>query len=133
VGNFINRKPALRAVAKSTVWIVGIGAAVAIILAVAYMPDVFLPRPESVPQLQTGGQVKSTLQVGEVGFFRGLVSGGKPPYQVEWAFPDGSIVRSMNTTRAFDSPGSYEVTVSISDSAGQSKSHSFEVRVVPAQ
>ncbi len=119
--------------AKSAVWIVAIGAGVAIVLAVAYMPDVFLPRPEPVPQLQTGGQVKSTLQVGEEGFFRGLVSGGKPPYQVEWSFPDGTIAQSVNATRTFDSPGTYEVTVQISDSAEQSDSHSFEIRVVEPQ
>lgn len=118
---------------KSVVWIGALGAAVAIILIVAYMPNVFLPKPESVPKLQSGGQVKSTLQVGEEGSFRGLVSGGKPPYQVEWAFPDGTVVRSVNATRAFDSPGTYEVTVSISDSAGQSNNHSFEIRVVSAQ
>lgn len=119
--------------AKSVVWIAAVGAAVAIILAVAYMPSIFFSPPEPVPQLQTGGQVKNTLAVGEEGSFRGLASGGKPPYQFEWAFPDGSVVRAMNATRAFDSPGTYEVTVTITDSAGQSDSHPFEIQVVPAQ
>lgn len=119
--------------AKSVVWIVALGVAVAAILIVAYMPNAFLPTPEPVPQLHSGGQVKNTLVVGEEGSFRGLVSGGKPPYQFEWVFPDGDVVRSMNTNKSFDSPGTYEVTVSISDSAGQSESHSFEIRVIPTQ
>ncbi len=130
---FINRRPVLGAVAKSVIWIAAVGVAVAAVLIVAYMPDIFLPRSEPVPQLQTGGQVKTVLAVGEEGSFRGLASGGRPPYQFEWTFPDGSVVHSMNTTRAFDSPGTYEVTVSISDSVGQSDSHTFEVQVGPAQ
>lgn len=117
---------------KSVVWIAALGAGVAAVLIVAYMPQVFFPQ-EKVGPLQSGGQVKSELVVGEVGTFRGLASGGKPPYQFEWSFPDGSVVRSVNATRAFDSPGTYEVTVSVSDAAGQSGQYSFEIDVVPAQ
>jgi PKD repeat protein len=67
------------------------------------------------------------------GFFMGLASGGKPPHQFEWAFPDDTVVQNMNATRAIDSPGTYKVKVFITDAAGQSGNHSFEIRVVPAQ
>jgi hypothetical protein len=120
-------------VVKSAVWIAAVGAGVAAVLIVAYMPNLFIPPQEKVGALQSGGQVKSQLVVGEVGSFRGLASGGKPPYQFEWGFPDGTVVRSVNATRAFDSPGTYEVTVSVTDSAGQSGHHSFEINVSPAQ
>lgn len=119
--------------AKSAIWIAAVGAAVAAVLAVAYMPDIFFPPKESVPQLLTGGQVQHELAVGEEGSFRGLARGGKLPYQFEWAFPDGSIVRSMNATHIFSSPGKYEVTVSINDASGQSGHHSFTIEVSPAQ
>jgi len=120
-------------VVKSAVWIAAVGAGVAAVLIVAYMPQLFFPPPEEIKPLQSGGQVKNELAVGEAGSFRGLASGGKPPYQFEWGFPDGSVVRSMNATRAFDSPGTYEVTVTVTDSAGQSGHHSFEIQVSPAQ
>ncbi|HEX6067460.1 MAG TPA: PKD domain-containing protein [Nitrososphaera sp.] len=118
---------------KSAVWITAIGAGVAAVLIVAYMPQLFFPPPEEVKALQSGGQVTSQLAVGETGSFRGLASGGKPPYQFEWAFPDGTIERSMNATHIFTSPGTYEVTVSVSDTSGQTGQHSFEIDVAPAQ
>lgn len=130
---FINPRQILGAVVRSVVWIGAVGGVVAIILTLAYMPHIFIPIPEDVPQMQTGGQVKNTLAVGEEGFFRGLVSGGKPPHQFEWTFPDGTVVYDMNATKTFDSPGIYEVTISVTDSAGQSESHSFEIRVIPTQ
>lgn len=130
---FINQRSVLGAVVKSAIWIIALGAGVAVVLAIAYMPTLIMPPKENVPQMQTGGQVKNTLAVGEKGSFRGMVSGGKQPYQFEWTFPDETVVRAMNATHTFDSPGMYEVTVSITDAAGQSDSHSFEIRVTPAQ
>lgn len=118
---------------KSAVWIGALGAGVAAVLIVAYMPSLFLPPQEEVALLQSGGQVKSQLVVGEEGSFRGLASGGKPPYQFEWAFPDGTVERSANATHIFTSPGTYEVTVSVSDASGQSEQHPFEINVAPAQ
>lgn len=118
---------------KPAIWIIALGAAVAAVLVVAYMPGLFIPAKEDVPQLVTGGQVKHELAVGEEGLFRGLASGGELPYQFEWAFPDGSIVRSMNATHTFASPGTYDVTVSISDASGQSGHHSFPIEVSPTQ
>lgn len=115
------------------IWIAALGIGVAAVLIVAYMPHLFFPPPEKITQLQSGGQVKSQLVVGEVGSFRGLAKAGKPPYQFEWGFPDGTMVRSMNATRAFDSPGTYEVTLTVNDAAGQSQHHSFEIDVSPAQ
>lgn len=110
-----------------------LGAGVAAVLIVAYMPRLFFSPPELVEPLEGGGQVKSQLVAGEFGSFRGLASGGKPPYPFEWGFPDDSVVRSQNATRAFDSPGTYEVTVAVADSASQSDQHSFEINVSPAQ
>ena len=118
---------------KTAVWVVAMAATVSVILVIAYTPGIFIPVNENVPQLQTGGQVKNTLTVGEEGFFRGLASGGEPPYQFEWVFPDGTIINSMNATKAFDSPGMYEIGVSITDAAGQSGSHSFEIQVIPSE
>lgn len=115
------------------IWLVAIGAAVAGILAVAYLPALFAAPKEDVPQLQTGGLVTHALAVGEEGSFRGLAKGGKSPYQFEWTFPDGTIVQEMNATHAFSSPGQYKVMLDIRDSSGLSGHHSFDIDVAPAQ
>lgn len=79
--------------------------------------------------LRTGAHYKSVLDVGEEGFFYAAAKGGKEPYQFEWKFSDGVVLTAQNTTRSFDSPGTYTAVLTVSDADGQKKESHISVNV----
>lgn len=80
--------------------------------------------------LRVGAHYKSTLAVGEEGFFNGGAKGGKEPYTFEWKFSDDVTMTAQNVTRSFDSPGKYYFDLIVTDAAGkQDKSTAMYVDV----
>lgn len=80
--------------------------------------------------LSVGIGYKNTLAVGEEGDFVGSAKGGSPPYKYEWKFSDGVSYTTVNMTRSFDSPGTYEGRFTATDSAGAQRYSSFTIEVV---
>lgn len=80
-----------------------------------------------------------TLSTGHVPTDAGLplaissaVVGGAPPLRFRWDFGDGNASVFENASHAYASPGSYLVTVSVSDSAGVNATANATVVVNPA-
>jgi hypothetical protein len=80
--------------------------------------------------LRTGAHYRSTLAVGEEGFFNADTKGGKEPYIFELKFSDGVILTAQNATRSFDSPGRYDVRLTVRDADGQRIGSDLFVNVV---
>lgn len=60
------------------------------------------------------------------------VSGGAPPYSVEWSYGDGTVgssVPGVPLTHTFDQSGTYSVTVRVIDRNGMQASERFSVTV----
>jgi len=55
--------------------------------------------------------------------------GGVGPYSYSWDFDDGNTSTTQNPIHTFDSAGDYEVTVTVTDSLGNSTSESIEITV----
>ena len=55
----------------------------------------------------------------EEGFSNADTKGGKEPYTFEWKFSDEVILTAQNATRSFDSPGRYDVRLTVMDADGQ--------------
>jgi PKD repeat protein len=53
--------------------------------------------------------------------------GGQPPYSLAWDFGDGNTSSVQNPSHTYVSPGSYTVTVVVTDFAGSSTSRSLMV------
>jgi PKD repeat protein len=54
---------------------------------------------------------------------------GTPPFGYAWSFGDGISSTNKSATHTFSSPGNYNVTLTITDSAGQIFTSSQMVRV----
>ncbi len=59
------------------------------------------------------------------------VAGGLPPYSFTWRFRDGSSSTVGNPVHTFSAPGSYNVTVTVTDLSGQVANQSLTVSVSP--
>jgi PKD repeat protein len=68
--------------------------------------------------------------------FEANVTGGTEPYVISWDFGDGNIEENdeedEDVEHTFDEAGSYSVSLSVTDSRGQSASDSIEVTVEEA-
>ena len=65
--------------------------------------------------------------------FRSYAVGGLgPPYLYVWRFGDGGVSDAENTTHTFGSPGTYNVTLNVTDSAGDRAVVNWTVVVVAA-
>lgn len=61
--------------------------------------------------------------------FNGTLTGGCPPYEVEWQFGDGAGAHGLNVSHVFESVGVWDVAAEVSDSAGGSYETSTTVTV----
>ncbi len=65
--------------------------------------------------------------------FEANVTGGTAPYTISWDFGDGSVEENdeedEDVEHTFDEAGSYSVSLTVTDSRGQSASDSIEVTV----
>ncbi len=79
----------------------------------------FIPGPNAV------------LDVGSVLTGHAGAIGGTPPYSFAWNFGDGGTASGANVNYSFPSPGMYAVTVTVTDSLGESSGRSTAVTVNP--
>ena len=70
------------------------------------------------PALAVSMLGSKNVVTGAHGFWNATVTGGVRPYAVTWTFPDGSTATGTSATYSFAHPGSYQVLVRITDSAG---------------
>jgi PKD repeat protein len=139
----------LVALAKGTKWAIifaGIGVAAGVGITLAVLQPQAIQQREVIygdenpwfnpsflqsynENLRTGAHYKSTLAVGEEGFFYADAKGGKEPYQFEWKFSDGVVLIAQNATRSFDSPGTYSAQLTVSDADGQKQDSNISVKV----
>ena len=63
--------------------------------------------------------------------FASAVTGGTSPYAYHWDFGDGSQSDQSNPVHIFANPGTYTVTVTVTDARGQTVTRVFSVTVPP--
>lgn len=81
--------------------------------------------------VRTGAYYKSSLIVGQEGFFISSAKGGKEPYTYEWRFSDGVVMTDANVTRSFDRVGTYYFNLTVTDADGkQAKSTGMTLKVL---
>ena len=61
--------------------------------------------------------------------FTSSPSGGLSPYTFNWSFGDGTYSENADTTHMYTSPGSYHVTLTVTDLAGTVYSKAFTISV----
>jgi PKD repeat protein len=61
--------------------------------------------------------------------FNATIAGGTAPYRVLWNFSDGSNSSVLNTTHAFAAPGTYNVSISVTDAVGSASEYSVGVTI----
>ncbi len=57
------------------------------------------------------------------------IAGGTPPYTYEWAFGDGGSATGASATHTYAAPGTYLVSLTATDSAGNSNTATDSVTV----
>lgn len=61
--------------------------------------------------------------------FRSNVTGGESPYEYQWDFDDGDERSGRNAVHSFDEPGTYNVTLIVTDDTGLEFEGSIEIEV----
>ncbi|MGA8091173.1 MAG: PQQ-binding-like beta-propeller repeat protein [Thermoplasmata archaeon] len=61
--------------------------------------------------------------------FTATPTGGVPAYSYYWAFGDGTVSTAQTPTHLFSTPGTYQVTITVTDLAGSVVTHQFTVTV----
>ena len=85
-----------------------------------------LPAP-----LNAGYQfLPSTPLAGTTVTFTGSAIGGQPPYSYTWVLGDGAVGSGSAPTHSYISPGSYTVTQTVTDSAGNTATVSGGINVL---
>ena len=60
---------------------------------------------------------------------RSTVTGGEGPYSYLWDFDDGNEGSGRTVTHSFDAPGTYNVTVAVTDDADRQVTGSIEIEI----
>lgn len=82
------------------------------------------------PALTAGASVSaSSVPVNKAAIFSGTSTGGTAPISYMWRFGDGNSSTSQNPAHSYVSPGKYEVTLWVNDSAGASVVKTVSVTV----
>jgi len=68
--------------------------------------------------------------VGQELEFTANVSGGTPPYSYSWSFGDGTTASTNPAYHTYSSAGTYTATVKVTDSEGNSASHSATITIL---
>ncbi len=87
----------------------------------------------AVAGLQASVQPSGCVVAGTAATFDAKVSGGLAPYNLTWAFGDGSATLQTSQTQVthtYASPGTYELNLSVTDFAGATTSTGVAVNVV---
>lgn len=64
--------------------------------------------------------------------FGSTVTGGTPPYMLDWSFGDGAYGTGVSPSHIFTKPGSYEVGVAVTDAVGRVAYATISVGVLPS-
>ena len=60
----------------------------------------------------------SSPKVGQSIAFTAVASGGNPPYSYSWSYGDGSTGTGLQSNHTYNSDGTYQVTLTVADSQG---------------
>ena len=71
----------------------------------------------------------SNAMAGELVIFNGRASGGVPPYSYFWDFGDGTTSTEENPHHVYERPGTYTVTLTVTDSRGNEATDTMQVTV----
>src|SRR5262249_33456692 len=93
----------------------------------------YLPMPSSGPAVLTASINYSPAapQVGQSTSFNGSASAGTAPYSFAWSFGDGVTATGSVVSHAFAASGTFNVTLTVTDSSSMNASTSLVVRVFP--
>ncbi|HLK01605.1 MAG TPA: PKD domain-containing protein [Streptosporangiaceae bacterium] len=81
------------------------------------------PLTASAGAVPTSGQVPLSVA------FTGTATGGTPPYSYSWAFGDGSTSTSQNPSHTYSTAGTYNATLTVTDSASPANTATNSVSV----
>ncbi|MCB0166911.1 MAG: PKD domain-containing protein [Anaerolineae bacterium] len=86
-------------------------------------------QPAQPPVAQINGPAQA--QVGEAILFDGGYSHSESPIvSFEWGFGDGQTDSGMGVTHAYSAPGTYQVTLTVTDQNGLSATDSYDIDIV---
>jgi hypothetical protein len=72
-----------------------------------------------------------SITVGQAGAFTAAASGGLQPYSYSWKFGDGASSTGATVNHTYQTSGDFNVTLTITDSSGQSRTVSKILSVAP--
>lgn len=81
------------------------------------------------PPVEIFANVVSLGLVGKAIDFNGSALLGQPPYTYLWDFGDGSTSNKKNPTHAYNKPGEYEYSLTVTDNSGDSARFSDKIKI----
>ena len=99
--------PAVTATANTTVTVSAVGQ----------------PLTATASATPTSGQIPVNVS------FTGTVTGGSPPYSYSWNFGDGSTSTAQNPTHTYNTVGTFNATLTVTDSSSPAKTASSSVSI----
>ena len=97
----------------------------------AGLPCLPLPTSATVGLHASFSYTPTIPQAGQSIGFVGSATLGTGPYSFSWNFGDGSSATGSSVSHAFGAPGTFNVTLIVTDSASAKSSASLSVRVLP--